>query len=174
VTVLYTYRPTSQDERRLARWIEGQPGPVSLYRDTDPDRPELASVLAQVRSGLVRRLAVWRLADLGLSASGLAALLDEFATQGASLVFVTDPLDPMTQDGRRMALFLADALDTQRRLQGERQQDGERAHAMGVGRRGDWRRRRAGRGGAGYDRCILAGGPASAPPAPHRNRRTAR
>ncbi len=96
---------------------------------------------AEVLAGAVTWVAISRLDDLGLAAVGLNTLLDEFGRSGVALVCVNDPIDPMTPDGRRMALFLAEAAEARRRLQAERQQDGF-ARARAAGSR--WGGRRSG------------------------------
>lgn len=131
-TVIYCYRPSLRDEGRIAQWMASRPEAAASARDLTPDRPELTRALAGVRAGAIRLLAACRLADLGLTAPQLGVLLDEFAASGAVLAFVIDPIDPMTPDGRRLALFLADAVEAQRRVQAERQRDGlDRARAAG-------------------------------------------
>jgi DNA invertase Pin-like site-specific DNA recombinase len=131
-TVIYCYRPSLRDEARIAHWMASRPETATSVRDLTPDRPELVRALAGVRAGAVHLLAACRLADLGLAAPQLGVLLDEFAASGAVLAFVIDPIDPMTPDGRRLALFLADSVEAQRRVQAERQRDDlDRARAAG-------------------------------------------
>jgi DNA invertase Pin-like site-specific DNA recombinase len=141
VTLLYAYRPTTEDERLLDRWVDAQPGPVIRHRDSDAFRPALAAVLAEVRSGAARRLAVCRIADLGFAVPQLAVLLGELAEAGTELVSVSDPIKPMDPDARRLMVFLAEAAAAGRRLQAERQADGF-ARARAAGKR--WGGRRVG------------------------------
>jgi hypothetical protein len=106
-------------------------------RDLTPDRPELASRPRRHPRGAIHLLAASRLADLGLAAPQLGGSWTQFAASGAVLAFVIDPIDPMTPDRRRLAPFLADAVEAQRRVQAERQRDGlDRA----CGRRQEGRR----------------------------------
>lgn len=137
----YCYRPSRRDEGRFDRWIAAQADDVIRVCDTNPARPVLARVLGEVRAGAVTKVAVSRLDDLDLTAADLNTLLDEFGRLGVALVCVNDPIDPMTTEGRRMALFLAKAAEDRRRHRAERQQDGF-ARARATGRR--WGGRRVG------------------------------
>jgi hypothetical protein len=87
---------TRSQEPDLTTWAKAQADDVAWYRDrftgTPMDRPGLERLLADVRSGKITRVVVWRLDRLGRTAKGLLTLLDELQALGVG--FVSPPTKP--------------------------------------------------------------------------------
>ena len=65
---------TRSQEPDLQTWAKAQAEPVAWYKDkftgTVMQRPALDRLLADVRSGRIRKVVVWRLDRLGRTANG--------------------------------------------------------------------------------------------------------
>ena len=81
---------TRSQEPDLQTWARAQTDDVAWYRDkftgTVMERPGLERLLADVRSGKVSKVVVWRLDRLGRTAKGLLTLLDELQALGIGFV----------------------------------------------------------------------------------------
>src|SRR5581483_2766908 len=83
----------------LEAWAKGKDG-VQFYSDKftgkTMERPGMTRLLADIRSGKVRTLVVWRLDRLGRTAKGLTALLDELTALRVNFVSLRDGIDLCT------------------------------------------------------------------------------
>ena len=104
---------TRSQEPDLLTWAKAQAEEVVWYRDrftgTTMERPGLERLLADVRSGKVAKVCVWRLDRLGRTAKGLLTLLDELQVLGVGFVSLREGFDLATPAGRLMAGVLASA-----------------------------------------------------------------
>jgi DNA invertase Pin-like site-specific DNA recombinase len=130
-----------QDERSqepdLKRWVAGQDSEVIWYRDaftgTTMTRPAMDRLLADVRSGKVGTVVVWRLDRLGRTAKGLTALFEELRDRGVNLISLRDGVDLATPAGRLMANVLASVAAYENEVRRERVLAGQAAaRAKGV------------------------------------------
>lgn len=96
---------------------------VLEYRDTftgkTMSRPGWDKLWADVESGKVHRILVWRLDRLGRTVSGLSRLFEDLLARRVPLVSLKDSLDLGTAAGRLMAHVLASvaAYETEVRLE---------------------------------------------------------
>lgn len=97
------------------------------------DRPELAKLLEQARSGDV--LTVWRLDRLGRSLRHLIELSDQLQERGIGLQSLSEGIDTSTPSGRFMFSILGALASMEREVLIERTKAGLRA-AAARGRRG--------------------------------------
>lgn len=108
----------------LERWAEGQDDPVRWYRETfngkGMDRPAWNQLEADMRSGKVSTIVVWRLDRLGRTASGLTTLFDELQRRRINLVSLKDGIDLNTAAGRLMANVIASVSQYDNELRSER------------------------------------------------------
>jgi DNA invertase Pin-like site-specific DNA recombinase len=105
------------------------------------DRPGLERLLADVRSGKITRVVVWRLDRLGRTAKGLLTLLDELQALAVGFVSLREGFDLGTPAGRLMAGVLASVAAYETEVRKERQLAGI-AKAQAEGKR--WGGRKAG------------------------------
>lgn len=85
------------------------------------ERPGLEKLLADVRSGKVSKVCVWRLDRLGRTAKGLLTLLDELQVLGVGFVSLREGFDLSTPAGRLMAGVLASVAAYETEVRKERQ-----------------------------------------------------
>lgn len=116
---------TRSQEPDLQTWAKAQPDEVVWYRDrftgTTMERPGLERLLADVRSGKVSKVCVWRLDRLGRTAKGLLTLLDELQVLGVGFVSLREGFDLATPAGRLMAGVLASVAAYETEVRKERQ-----------------------------------------------------
>lgn len=127
---------TRSQEPDLQAWAKAQAEEVAWYRDrftgTTMARPGLERLLADVRSGKISKVCVWRLDQLGRTAKGLLTLLDELQTLGVGFVSLREGFDLGTPAGRLMAGVLASVAAYETEVRRERQLAGiARAKADG-------------------------------------------
>lgn len=128
----YLYDPDESANRRLRRWLGEHPAEVTFVADTGPSRPQLLHILSEIDGGTLERLAVARLADLGMSARRLAAFLLDCRTRGVAVVSMRESFDLTTEQGRKLAAFLGAVAEGERAAWRSLQRDGiERARAEG-------------------------------------------
>lgn len=136
---------TRSQEPDLQTWAKAQPDEVVWYRDrftgTTMERPGLEKLLADVRSGKVSKVCVWRLDRLGRTAIGLLTLLDELQVLGVGFVSLREGFDLSTPAGRLMAGVLASVAAYETEVRKERQLAGI-AKAKAEGK--SWGGRKAG------------------------------
>lgn len=85
------------------------------------ERPGLERLLADVRSGKVTKVCVWRLDRLGRTARGLLTLLDELQVLSVGFVSLREGFDLATPAGRLMAGMLASVAAYETEVRKERQ-----------------------------------------------------
>jgi DNA invertase Pin-like site-specific DNA recombinase len=117
---------TRSQEPDLQTWSQAQPDDdVIWYKDrfsgTTMKRPSLERLLADVRSGKVTKICVWRLDRLGRTANGLLTLLDELQVLGVGFVSLREGFDLATPAGRLMAGVLASVAAYETEVRKERQ-----------------------------------------------------
>ncbi len=116
---------TRSQEPDLQTWAKAQPDEIVWYRDrftgTTMERPGLERLLADVRSGKVSKVCVWRLDRLGRTAKGLLTLLDELQVLGVGFVSLREGFDLATPAGRLMAGVLASVAAYETEVRKERQ-----------------------------------------------------
>lgn len=113
----------------LKRWAASQKKPVRWYRDTmtgkKMDRPGWSKLEADLQSGRVSKIVIWRLDRLGRTASGLTALFERLQDAHVGLVSIKDSLDLSTPAGRLMANVLASVAAYEVEVRGERVRAGQ-------------------------------------------------
>jgi len=128
---------TASQEPELKRWVESNGAEAHWYRDKftgkTMDRPGFSKLLADVRTGKVRTVVIWRLDRLGRTAAGLTELFAELYARKVNLVSLKDGLDLRTPAGRLMANVLASVASFETEVRAERVLAGlEVARANGV------------------------------------------
>jgi DNA invertase Pin-like site-specific DNA recombinase len=108
----------------LERWAAAQDQSVKWYKDKftgkTMDRPGWKKLEADVRSGKVSAIVVWRLDRLGRTAKGLTSLFSELQERKVGLVSMTEGLDLSTPAGRLMAHVLASVAQYETEVRAER------------------------------------------------------
>ena len=136
---------TKSQEPDLLTWAKAQGEEMAWYKDkstgTTMERPGLERLLADVRTGKVGKVCVWRLDRLGRTAKGLLTLLDELQSLGVGFVSLREGFDLATPAGRLMAGVLASVAAYETEVRKERQLAGI-AKAKAEGKY--WGGRRAG------------------------------
>ena len=116
---------TRSQEPDLQTWAKAQPDESVWYRDrftgTTMERPGLDRLLADVRSGKISKICVWRLDRLGRTAKGLLTLLDELQSLNVGFVSLREGFDITTPAGRLMAGVLASVASYETEVRKERQ-----------------------------------------------------
>lgn len=130
---------TASQEKDLRAWAAAQTEPVEWYRDkatgTKMSRPAFDKLLADIRSGKVTKLAVWRLDRLGRTAKGLLELFEELQSLRCGFVSLRDAIDLSTASGRLLVTVLAGVAQFETEVRGERQRAGiEAVRAKNDGR----------------------------------------
>ena len=122
----------------LKRWVTSHKKPVRWYRDTmtgkTMERPGWSKLEADLQSGRVSKIVIWRLDRLGRTASGLTALFERLQDAHVGLVSIKDSLDLSTPAGRLMANVLASVAAYEVEVRGERVRAGQ-AVARAKGKR---------------------------------------
>jgi DNA invertase Pin-like site-specific DNA recombinase len=140
-----TTQDTRSQEPDLQTWAKAQSEAANWYRDkftgTTMSRPGLDKLLADARSGKVKKVVVWRLDRLGRTAKGLLTRLEEFQTLGVGFVSLREGFDLATPAGRLMAGVLASVAAYETEIRKERQLAGI-ARAKEAGKK--WGGRRPG------------------------------
>lgn len=144
VAVYVRVSTTSQDHASqlpdLKRWIEANTGEgdtIVWFKDTYTgktlDRPQWNKLEADLKSGKVTDILVWRLDRLGRTTSALSALFDDLVARKVNLISIRDGLDLTSPAGRLMANVLASVAQFEREVTYERTIMGmEVARAKGV------------------------------------------
>lgn len=116
---------TRSQEPDLHTWAKAQPDESVWYKDrftgTTMERPGLDRLLADVRSGKISKICVWRLDRLGRTAKGLLTLLDELQALNVGFVSLREGFDISTPAGRLMAGVLASVASYETEVRRERQ-----------------------------------------------------
>ncbi len=116
---------TRSQEPDLQTWAKAQPDESVWYKDrftgTTMTRPGLDRLLADVRSGKISKICVWRLDRLGRTAKGLLTLLDELQALNVGFVSLREGFDITTPAGRLMAGVLASVASYETEVRKERQ-----------------------------------------------------
>jgi len=116
---------TRSQEPDLTTWAKAQHDEVHWYRDqftgTTMQRPGLNRLLANVATGKINRLCVWRLDRLGRTAAGLITLLDDLQAKNVGFVSLREGFDISTPAGRLMAGVLASVSAYETEVRKERQ-----------------------------------------------------
>ena len=116
---------TRSQEPDLKTWANAQPDDAVWYKDrftgTTMQRPGLDRLLADVASGKIDRICVWRLDRLGRTAKGLMTLLDELQSRNVGFVSLREGFDISTPAGRLMAGVLASVAAYETEVRKERQ-----------------------------------------------------
>jgi DNA invertase Pin-like site-specific DNA recombinase len=141
VIAIYVRVSSNQQSTRsqlpdLQRWAKSQDGSIRWFEEKSSgrtmDRPAWKRLEAEIDSGKVGTVTVWRLDRLGRTASGLTALFDKLIARKVNLVSIRDGLDLSTAAGRLMANVLASVAAYESEIRSERVQAGQaRARAQG-------------------------------------------
>jgi DNA invertase Pin-like site-specific DNA recombinase len=131
-----------QDQRSqepdLKRWADGQDNTITWYRDKftgrTMERPGMNRLMADINTGKIATVVVWRLDRLGRTARGLTALFEDLRARGVNLVSLRDGLDLSTPAGRLMANVLASVAAYETEVRAERVLAGQAA-ARAAGKR---------------------------------------
>jgi DNA invertase Pin-like site-specific DNA recombinase len=123
----------------LLAWAKGQEAngqAVKWYSDKFTgktlDRPAMTTLLADLRSGRIQAVAVWRLDRLGRTAKGLTALFDELVLLKVNFVSLKDGIDLSTPAGRLIANVLASVAAYETEVRAERIAAGKAAKAAKI------------------------------------------
>lgn len=120
---------TKSQEPDLERWAGGQSESVRWYRDKatgkNMDRPGWKALEADIRTGRISQLVVWRIDRLGRTVSGLTALFDELQRRRVNLVSLRDGLDLSTPAGRLIANVLASVAQYDNEVRGDNVRAGQ-------------------------------------------------
>ncbi len=131
---------TRSQQPDLERWVEAYADgrPVKWYRDKasgkSMERPGWKRLEADVDTGKVEQVVVWRLDRLGRTASGLTALFEKLARLNVGLVSIKDGVDLTTPAGRLIANVLASVAAYENEVRSERIVAGQEA-ARALGKR---------------------------------------
>lgn len=110
--------------------------PKSLDLRTLPgaadDRPGMTKLLADIRTGRIKSVVVWRLDRLGRTAKGLTALFDELVMLKVNFVSLKDGIDLGTPAGRLIANVLASVASYETEVRAERIAAGKAAKAAKI------------------------------------------
>ena len=116
---------TKSQEPDLQTWAKAQDQDIAWFKDrftgTTMERPGLERLLADVRSGKVSKVCVWRLDRLGRTAKGLLTLLEELQVLSIGFVSLREGFDLATPAGRLMAGVLASVAAYETEVRKERQ-----------------------------------------------------
>ena len=117
---------TKSQKPDLERWIKvhAAGSPVRWYSDhftgKTMERKGWKRLEADIESGLVGKVLVWRLDRLGRTASGLTRLFDDLTARKITLISIKDGLDLATPAGRLMANVLASVAQYETEVRAER------------------------------------------------------
>jgi DNA invertase Pin-like site-specific DNA recombinase len=108
----------------LERWTEANDGETIWYRDKftgkTMDRPGMKKLLADLHSGKLERIVVWRLDRLGRTTQGLCQLFDELTDRKVDLVSIKDGFSLASPAGRLHARILASVAEYETEIRAER------------------------------------------------------
>jgi DNA invertase Pin-like site-specific DNA recombinase len=114
----------ASQEPDLKRWADAQTDPVKTYTDKmtgkTMDRPAFNKLMADVQTGKLKTIVVWRLDRLGRTAKGLVTLFEDLQARKVNLVSIKDGLDLSTPAGRLMANVLASVAAYETEVRAER------------------------------------------------------
>jgi DNA invertase Pin-like site-specific DNA recombinase len=122
----------------LATWAKGHENgqPVRWYVDKftgkSMERPGMMKLLADIRGGRIKAVAVWRLDRLGRTAKGLTALFDELVALRVNFISLKDGIDLATPAGRLIANVLASVAAYETEVRAERIAAGKAAKAAKI------------------------------------------
>ena len=139
---------TKSQRPDLERWeqafADGQPVKWHTDKATGKtmSRPGWERLEADIDSGRISTLVVWRLDRLGRTAAGLTALFEKLNARKVNLISIKDGIDLLTPAGRLMANVLASVAAYETEVRGERVAAGQ-AVARAAGKR--WGGSRKGR-----------------------------
>jgi DNA invertase Pin-like site-specific DNA recombinase len=91
------------------------------------DREGWNKLEADIRSGKVAKVVVWRIDRLGRTAAGLTALFEDLQRRGVGFESLRDKVDLDTAAGRLMANVLASVAAYENEVRGERIRAGQAA-----------------------------------------------
>lgn len=138
---------TDSQVAEIKRWLEGQgiaPEAVEWYADTESgktlDRPAFKRLQADIFSGKIRHVIVWKIDRLSRRLRDGVALISEWAEKGIKLTIITQGLEISGAVGRMVASLLLGLAEIELEYRRERQ-------AAGIDvakRRGKYRGRKAG------------------------------
>jgi DNA invertase Pin-like site-specific DNA recombinase len=115
----------------LERWAAAQSEPVIYFEDKftgrTMDRPGWKALQAQIESGKVSTVVVWRLDRLGRTAKGLTALFSDLIERKINLVSLKEGIDLGTPAGRLMAHVLSSVSQFETEVRAERIAAGQAA-----------------------------------------------
>jgi DNA invertase Pin-like site-specific DNA recombinase len=115
---------TASQKPDLDRWAAAQEGECKVYVDHQTgktmDRPGFNRLMADINSGKIKTVAVWRIDRLGRTAKGLTALFEDLVARKINLVSLKDGLDLSTPAGRLMAGLLANVAAYETEVRAER------------------------------------------------------
>lgn len=142
IAVYLRVSTTGQDvksqEPDLRAWVRanGRGATVRWFRDqftgATLNRPEMRQLEADVRSGRVGTVVVWRLDRLGRTAGQTITFLDELNAAGVRFVSLRDGVDTSTASGRLLRTILAGFAEYEREVISDRIRAGiARAKAQG-------------------------------------------
>jgi len=123
-----------QNLRRRADWDE-----VEIYDEyidfapgSDPNRPALKKLMADMRAMRFRKVYIVRLDRITRSLVNLLSLIEEFQEKGVGLVCTEQDIRTDTSSGKLLIHFLGAIAEFERELISERTREGlERARAQG-------------------------------------------
>ena len=133
IRVSTTQQSTRSQRADLERWLaaQGLNGDVTWYEDKatgkNMDRAGWKKLQADIDSGQIDRLVVWRLDRLGRTASGLCKLFEDLQAKKVRLVSLMDSIDLGTSSGRLIANVLASVAAYETEIRGERVRAGQAA-----------------------------------------------
>jgi site-specific DNA recombinase len=113
------------------------------FTGANTSRPGFQRLMADVRSGAIDLVAVYRIDRLSRSMQDFTAILNEFAKHGVAFVSVTQNFDTSSSTGKLMANLLGSFAEFERQQIGERIRD----KLIETRRRGGWQ---AGQAPFGY------------------------
>jgi DNA invertase Pin-like site-specific DNA recombinase len=135
-TALYARVSSNQQDTRsqeadLKAWAgqqEAKGETVAWYRDkasgTNFNRKDWQRLEADVNTGKITRIVVWRLDRLGRTAGETITLLDNLDAKGIGFLSIRDGFDPSTPSGRLQRNILASVAQFETEVRRERQTAG--------------------------------------------------
>jgi DNA invertase Pin-like site-specific DNA recombinase len=135
-TALYARVSSNQQDTRsqeadLKAWAaqqEAKGETVAWYRDkasgTNFNRKDWQRLEADLNTGKVTRIVVWRLDRLGRTAGETITLLDNLDAKGIGFLSIRDGFDPSTPSGRLQRNILASVAQFETEVRRERQTAG--------------------------------------------------
>jgi DNA invertase Pin-like site-specific DNA recombinase len=129
-------RAQSIDLDAYSKQLEANGEAVTEYVDKftgkSMNRPGWERLYADVCSGKVTKIVIWRLDRLGRTVSGLSQLFEQLIARGVTLVSLRDCLDLSTAAGRLMANVLASVAAYETEVRSERQLAGIEAAQQAI------------------------------------------